>query len=246
MNRPRQNRITGFTLMELLVVMGIAVVLMAITLPAVKSINESNRMTRCTTKLQQIGQALKIYQLDYAGVPPRLLGFGDDPSNPTTEPVGPGLVALWRTDYMRDIKTLHCPGDLLHQDASQDEFYWSYTGRDERAKTDAAEPYGPFNQYKYLSFRGIMDNTDPDYKRQLNGLEPGWHPDDTTVVIWCDWHADSVIRQGYGQYLVLFWDGSVRMMPEWLFNPDVDPPENVDPSDVPSAAWRVKPSLPEE
>lgn len=260
----RRNATTGFTLTELLVVMGIAALLLAISIPVAKTITEGNHMARCNAQLQQIGRALKMYHLDYQGVP---ACYPVDPSSttgdPATELAGsrgraeeiPGLVWLWYAGYMGNKKTLHCPRDIHHQDGSQLEFYESYTSRDPDAQTQSGANYELFNNYKYLSTRGVIDPDDEDYYRQLDPayFNPGlgmvapafdttWHPDDTTVVTWCDWHADSVIREGYGQYLVLFWDGSVRALPEWLFNPDVDPPD--EDLDVPDAAWRVRPTVP--
>lgn len=249
----RRSATTGFTLTELLVVIGIAALLIAISIPVAKSITESNHMARCSAQLQQIGRALKMYHLDYQVVPPCYLALGDDPTNAATEPEGPGLEALWQTDYLGNRKTLHCPRDLQHQDGSEAVFYQSYTGRDEEAKTDSNESYGLFNQYKYLSTRGVIDPDDEDYYRQL-GLITGWdatnlpifdttwHPDDTTIVTWCDWHTDYVTRGGQGQYLVLFWDGSVKVKPAILFT------ENCYVNDAgqqktlyPLAAWRIQP-----
>ena len=260
MSRPRRKTTTGFTLMELLVVIGIAVVLMAITVPAMKSVGEGNRMTRCNAQLQQIGQALKMYHLDYNMVPPF---YPVDETNPNSGLDGVGLEngcfgldALWRAEYLGDRKTLHCPADLGNQDpAYQDPvthyypYYQSYTGPDIEAKP--LSPSDHYNQYKYLSTRGVTNTADPDYPRQLGAIighdpvsglplfESNWHPDDTTVVTWCDWHADSVIRQGHGQYLVLFWDGSVRMMPSPLL---ADRPPDDPAVYPPDAAWRVEPS----
>ncbi len=185
---------------------------------------------------------------------------GTTDSDPAVELTGtrgrtaeiPGLVWLWYSGYLNNKKTLHCPRDVYNQDGAQLEFYESYTGRDPDAQTQSGANYELFNNYKYLSTRGIIDNTDPDYYRQLDrayfdsglgivvpAFDTTWHPDDTTVVTWCDWHADSVVRQDYGQYLVLFWDGSVRSLPEWLFNGAVTPPAGCTP---PAAAWRVRPS----
>jgi len=38
-----------------------------------------------------------------------------------------------------------------------------------------------------------------------------WWPDDRTIVSWCPFHADLYSKDGVGQYLVLFWDGSAVM-----------------------------------
>ena len=48
----RGSATTGFTLTELLVVIGIAAVLMAITIPVARTINQGNRVARCNAQLQ--------------------------------------------------------------------------------------------------------------------------------------------------------------------------------------------------
>ena len=267
MGRSRGEGKTGFTLTELLVLMGIAAVLMALTFPAVKSINEGNYTTTCSTQLQQIAQALKVYHLDYKAVPAAYL----DPTDPQTTPAGPGLDALWRAEYLGDRKTLHCPRDFDHPDTAQLAYYQSYTGRDEAAKTDEQEPpghYGPFIQHKYLSTRGLTFEDwqayleDPennpyggDYYRQLcpavydpilgmvmPAFNSSWHPDDSTVVTWCNWHAESIVRQGQGQYLVLFWDGSVKVKPAILFTENCYVNDDGQEKTLyPLAAWRIEP-----
>ena len=236
--------------MELLVVMGIAMVLLAISVPVTQNIAAGNALARCNTQLQQIGQALKIYHLDYGAVPPR---YALDPTDSQSAVDGSGLDALWRTDYLRNRKALHCPRDLAHSDTSDPIYYESYSGVDVEAKPGDPATYH-YNQYKYLSYRGITYDDyvagDDDYYRQLADIvgwappdpvtgkilpifDTDWHPDDTTVVTWCNWHTDTISRGGEPQYLVLFWDGSVSSMRASLFT---------DPADGPAAAWRVHPS----
>ena len=258
------RKTSGFTLTELLVVIGIMTVLMALIVPATRSLSRGNRVQRCSLQLQQIGNALKADHLDYRGVPPHYPADTDNPLDGTRdEVVGPGLRALWELDYLRSRGALHCPNDKEYKDPNESAYYLSYMDMDPDAKVgDAAnEPYHDWNEYKYLSTRGITDSSDPDYYRQLDparnpddvpdqgeipAFDTSWHPDDTTVVTWCNLHTKHFKRQVQGQetinveemYQVLFWDGSVKVIPARLLTDEKD---NNDDDLPPDAAWKVHP-----
>ena len=64
-NIDSRNR-SGFTLVELLIVVAIIAVLGAILLPVYASAKSSGRRAKCQSNLRQIGQAFQLYQADYS------------------------------------------------------------------------------------------------------------------------------------------------------------------------------------
>lgn len=244
----------GFTLIELMVVIGIAAVLMAIIVPIGKRLRENNSASRCQAQMSHIGQALRLYYLDENGVPPVAMydssGSGG-PDKVIEDPINwPGLEVLWRLDYLRKRESFHCPrhvydsaGEPMTRESP--EYFRSYTERDPAAKVGDTGLRG----YKYMPYRFATAATYPDdYRRQLTtnlvSLTVGSEvytitsrssqlPPDDAIVTWCDKHAESYTIGGSGQYPVLYWDGSVRLMDVELFTDD---------SVTPAEAWQVRPS----
>ena len=103
--RPRRRM--GFTLVELLVVIGIIVVLIGILMPAISRAREKANRTKCLANLRTLGQAMVMYANNSKGWLPNLNPRDDANDYAATNAV---LVALNR-DYVREPAAFHCPSD---------------------------------------------------------------------------------------------------------------------------------------
>ena len=134
----------------------------------------SNQIASCAGNLNRIQQAMKLYALDYQGVPPVWIAENgtdantpyDEMADPASQPVDPStglptnpLMALYRTGYLKDKATFHCPADREHKDSSKPEYYFSYVWR----QADST-PADQMVKFKYVNDQDSGDawNALPD------------------------------------------------------------------------------------
>jgi prepilin-type N-terminal cleavage/methylation domain-containing protein len=113
--RPR-----AFTLVELLVVIGIIAVLISMLLPALRRARDEANRVYCRTQLRQLTMAALMYANEHKGYLPGPHGIVDPPSAPGDyvngvtptdhEPVSTGW--LWTSGCLKNSRVWLCPADL--------------------------------------------------------------------------------------------------------------------------------------
>jgi prepilin-type processing-associated H-X9-DG protein/prepilin-type N-terminal cleavage/methylation domain-containing protein len=111
----------AFTLVELLVVLGILAALAAVVLPVTGRAREAGRRTVCQSNLRQIGLAIQQYVQDNDGTYPLQMSVRDDGGVPTA--------FSWQqaiSPYVRNRQVFHCPGQPAGSLYNE---HYSYNGR---------------------------------------------------------------------------------------------------------------------
>lgn len=108
----------AFTLVELLVVIGIIAVLVAILLPALQRAREQAQSVKCLSNLRQIGLAVQMYanEFDYA-FPNGESKFNGKMRGWRQFLIGPGS-NITHVEYIKDTDVLHCPKNNLEKPGS--------------------------------------------------------------------------------------------------------------------------------
>ena len=131
MTRPTV-RCRGFTLVEMLIVCGIVVLLVAILLPTVRLLRQASVAAHCASNLRQVGAMIAAYAADNNGEIPAVYGVDRQSLRPmgwsrtvvNDHGAGTGGVLLLVSrpigmstrDYLRNADMFICPGDSIDQD----------------------------------------------------------------------------------------------------------------------------------
>ena len=95
----------GFTIIELLVVIGIVAALAGMALPAYQRVAENGRATSCVANLRQLGVALNLYLAEHDATMPPLDAARNDKSQEVS------TIDTVLNSYANDARVFACPSD---------------------------------------------------------------------------------------------------------------------------------------
>ncbi|MBK1814670.1 type II secretion system protein [Luteolibacter yonseiensis] len=112
---------SGFTLMEMLVVLAIIGVLAGIAYPVSRSMLGKARETACLTKLRSVGAGLQSYLQEHNNMMPEL---AQGRATKTDEQPVLETVLL---PYLESAEAFHCPADQMEFEKTGCSYFWNST-----------------------------------------------------------------------------------------------------------------------
>lgn len=196
-----RHDLRGFTLVELLVVIGIIAVLAAILFPVFATARGKARSTHCMANLRQVGTALRMYMDDYDGLYPWAIDPADQnlpiiwqdfPTWQSWIPYMP-LLHVVLDPYSKSKEIWHCASDFGY-DILED------NGLPLPAHPSSFAAFGTSYMYRTeITFRQATQENlnDPVKINVLFDANSKWHGGERWNVLYADGHVKSANRSQY-------------------------------------------------